>query len=166
MKYFLKDCTIEDLEFNSNWKFQVGAALSHKKTALKIFCEIEQKPFFNSQYSVRCSLRSETISGNWRPLKNHEKCFLFHRYKSNLLLGNHILLILCILIKPNVWYLWSLKTFAIKRWFPFNFLIILQGCYFVVDGRKNFKFLANISFVSGLQNIVLPSLLLFLCACY
>ena len=28
---------------------------------------------------------------------------------------------LCIFIKPNVWYSWSLKILAIKRWFPFNF---------------------------------------------
>ena len=28
-------------------------------------------------HSQRCSLRSKTISGNWQPLKNDEKCFLF-----------------------------------------------------------------------------------------
>ena len=30
-------------------------------------------------------------------------------------------------IKPNVWYSWSLKILAIKRWFLFNFVKILQG---------------------------------------
>ena len=37
---------------------------------------------------------------------------------------------------------------------------------FVVGGTKNFDFLADISFESGLQNTVLPSLLLLLCVCY
>ena len=26
----------------------------------------------------RGTLRSKTISGNWKPFKNHERCFLFH----------------------------------------------------------------------------------------
>ena len=69
----------EDLEFSSNWKFQTRAALSHKMAALKFFCEITQKSSFNSQYSERRSLKSETVSGNWKPLKNNEKCFLFHQ---------------------------------------------------------------------------------------
>ena len=51
-------------------------------------------------------------------------------------LANHILLILCIFIKPNVWYSWSLKILAIKRWFPFNFAKILQGRHFLVGGPK------------------------------
>ena len=55
---------------------------------------------------------------------------------------------------------------AIKRWFLFNFAKILQNRHFLVGGRKNFKLLADISFESSLQNTVLPSLLLFLCACY
>ena len=134
--------------------------------AFKFFCEITQKSSFNIQYSERRNLRSETISGNWKPLKNHEKYFLFHLNKLNMLLANQILHILCIFIKPNVWYSWSLKILAIKRWFPFNFAKILQGCHFVVGGPKNFKLLADISFESSLQNTVLPSLLLFLCVCY
>ena len=133
--------------------------LSHKMTNLKSFCEITEKSSFNS-------LRSETIFGNWKPLKNYEKCFLFHINKLNLLLGNQILLILCILIKPNVWYWWSLKILVIKRWFPFNVVKILQGHHFVVDWPKNFKLLADITFEKGLQNTVLPSLLLFFCVCY
>ena len=112
------------------------------------------------------SHRSETISGNWKPLKNHEKCFSFHLNKLNLLLANQTLLMLCILIKKNVWHSWSLKILTIKRWFPFNFAIILQGRYFVAGVTKNFKLLADISFESGLQNIVLPSLVLFSRACY
>ena len=70
------------------------------------------------------------------------------------------------LIKPNVCYSWSLKILAIKRSIPFNFAVISQGRHFMVDGPKNFKLLADISFESGLQNIVLPNLLLFSCACY
>ena len=106
------------------------------------------------------------ISGNWKLLKNHEKYFLFHLNKLNTLLANAILHKLGIFIKPNVWYSWSLKILAIKRWFLFNFAKILQGRQIVVGGRKNFKLLADISFESSLQNTVLPSLLLFLCACY
>ena len=83
-----------------------------------------------------------------------------------MLLANQVLLTLCILIKPNVWCLWSLKILFIKRWFPFYFAIILQGRHFVVDGPKNFKLLVDISFESDLQNILLLSLLLFWCVCY
>ena len=147
----------EDLEFNSNWK---SVPLCPIKCPF--FCEITQKSSFNGQYSWRCRI----ISGNWNPLKNHEKYFLFHLNKLNILLANQILHISWIIIKPNVWYLWSLKRLAIKRWFPFNFAKIWQSCYFVVGGTKNFKLLADISFDSSLQNAVLPSLLLFLCACY
>ena len=74
--------------------------------------------------------------------------------------------ILWIFIKPNVWYSSSLKILAIERWFPFSFTKNLQGCHFVVGGPKNFKLLAEIYFESSLQNAVLSSLLLFLCACY
>ena len=28
--------------------------------------------------SSRCTLRPETVFGNWKPFKNDEKCFLFH----------------------------------------------------------------------------------------
>ena len=113
--------------------------------------------------SWRRSFRPETISCNWRPLKNHEKCFLFHLNKLNLLLANQIWFILCILIKPNIWYLWSLKILAIKRWFPFNFAKTLLGGG-MMGGPKSFKLLADILFENTLQNTVLPSLLLFLCA--
>ena len=135
--------------------------MSHKMATLKIICEITQKSSFNGQHIWRRRI----ISGNWNPLKNHEKYFLFHLNKLNILLANQILHILWIFIKPNVWYSWSLKVLAIKRWFPFNCAIILQGRHFVVGGTKNFKLLADISFESSLQNIVLRSLLLFLCAC-
>ena len=85
---------------------------------------------------------------------------------SNILLPNQILLILCIFIKQNVWYSWSLKILVIKRSFPCNFAKILEGCHFVVGRSENFKLLADILFESNLQNIVLSSLLLLLCACY
>ena len=76
-----------------------------------------------------------------------------------MLLANQILHILCIFIKPNVWYSWSLKILAIKRWFPFNFAKTLQGCRFVVGGLKSFKLLADICFENRFQNTILPSLL-------
>ena len=131
--------------------------------ALKIFWEITRKSFSTGQYSWRRG----TISGNWNPLKNHEKYYLFHLNKRNILHWIYqILHILRIFIKPNGWYSWSLKIWAIKRWFLFSFAKILQGRHFAVAGPKNFKLLADISFESSLQNTVLPSLLLFLCACY
>ena len=99
------------------------------------------------------------------PWKIIQKYFLFHLNKLNMLLANQILHVSCIFIKPNAWYSWSLKILAIKRWFSFNFAKILQDRYFVVGGPKNVKLLADISFVSDLQNIVLSSLL-FLWACY
>ena len=83
-----------------------------------------------------------------------------------MLLTNLILHMLCIFIKPNVWYSWSLRILAIKRWFPFNSAKILQDRHFLVGGAKNFKLLAEFFLESGLQNIVLLILLLFLCACY
>ena len=45
--FFKRPCkeSFEDLEFNSNWKFQTRATLSQKMAALKIFCEITQSPF-------------------------------------------------------------------------------------------------------------------------
>ena len=83
-----------------------------------------------------------------------------------MLLANQILLILYIYIKPNVWYSWSLEILAIKRWFLVNFVKILQGRHFVVGGPKTLKLLADIFCESSLQNTVLSSLLLILCACY
>ena len=47
-----------------------------------------------------------------------------------------------------------------------QFCKTLQVHYFLEGGPKNFKLLVDISFESSLQKIVLPSLLLFLCACY
>ena len=54
----------------------------------------------------------------------------------------------------EVWKYWPLKD---------DFCLI---SHFVVGGPKNFKLLADISFESSFQNTVLPSLLLFSCACY
>ena len=111
-----------------------------------------EKFSFNSE---RRSLRSETISVNWKSLKNHEKYFLFYLNKLNLLLVNQKFLLLCIFIKLNLWYLYGLKTMATKRWFPFNLVKVLQGQHFVVSGPKDFKLLADIFFENDLQNIVL-----------
>ena len=132
---------------------KIHATMSHKMAAFNFFF-------------AKLHKRRRTLSGNWNPLKNHEKYFLFHLNKLNILLANQILHILCIFIKPNVWYSWSLKILVIKRWFPFNLAKLLQDCHFLVGWPKNLKLLADISFESGLQNIVLSSLLLFLCAYY
>ena len=136
--------------------------MSHKMVALKMFGEITQKPSFNGQYSSR--LRA--ISCNWNSLKNHGKYFLFQLNKLSILLANQILHVLWISIKPNVSYWWRLKILVIKKWFPLNFAKILQGRHFVMGGPKDVKLLADISFERSLQNTVLPSLLLFLCAWY
>ena len=65
----------------------------------------------------------------------------------------------------NIWFniCQYLTILAIKRWFLVNFAKIL---HFVVGGPKTFKLFAGISFESSLQNTVLSSLRLFLCACY
>ena len=55
---------------------------------------------------------------------------------------------------------------AIKRWFPFNLLKVLQGCHLVMSGSKNFKLLLEISFDIGFESIAMLSLLLFLCSYY
>ena len=57
----------------------------------------------------------------------------------------------------EVWKYWPLKD---------GFRLISQGRHFVVGGPKSFKLLADICFENSLQNTVLPSLLLFLCAFY
>ena len=94
------------------------------------------------------------------PWKTTKNIFLFHLNKLNILLANQILHILCIFIKPNVWYSWSLKKLANKRW---NF----TGPPFCGGWtQKLFEILADISFESSFQNTVLSNLLLFLCACY
>ena len=72
---------------------------------------------------------------------------------------------LCIFIKPNVRYWWSLKILVFKTWFPFNFENF-TGPPFCGEWTKELKLLADISFESGLENIVLSNLLLFSCACY
>ena len=135
-----------------------------KWQTLKFFAKIHKSPLliFNVvKGAVVSDLRQFLAIGS--PLKNYEKYFLLHPNKLNMLLANQILHILYIFISPDVWYSWS---FAIKIWFPFNFPKSLQGRHFAVGRPKNFKLLADISFESSLQNIVLSSLLLFLCACY
>ena len=120
----------EDLEINSNWKFQIRSTMSHKWRPLNVFVKLHKIPLLivNTVKGTVSGLRQFLAI---QPLKIYEKYFLFHLNKLNLLLANQILLILCIFIKPNVWYLWSLKILAIKRWFPFNFANILQGRHFV-----------------------------------
>ena len=61
----------------------------------------------------------------------------------------------------EVWKNWSLKD---------GFCLILQKLYraaiLMSGGPKSFKLLTDICFENSLQNTVLLSLLLFLCACY
>ena len=139
--------------------------MSHKMTALKIFCKVTQKSSFNGRYSSR----SRIISCNWNPLENHKKYFLFHLNKLNILLANQILHILWIFIKPNsdireVWRYWPLKDGfpSILQKFYRAAILLLREQKILVD----IKLLVDISFGSSLQNTVLPSLLLFLCPCY
>ena len=142
--------SFEDLEFNSYWKFQTRVTLSHKMAALSIFCEITQKSSFNSQYSSRRSLRS---------LKAFEESLKSAFY---FILIN---LICYWQIKFSSYYAFWLNQMSDIReiW---KCRPLKDGRHFVVDGPKNFKLLADICFESGLQNIVLPSLLLFSSACY
>ena len=44
--FFKRLCqeSFEDLEFNSDGKFQIRAALSHKMAALKIFAKLHKSP--------------------------------------------------------------------------------------------------------------------------
>ena len=77
-----------------------------------------------------------------------------------MLLANQILHILCIFIKPNVWYSWSLKILAIKRWFPFNFAKIF---HYVVGGPKSVKLWADISFESGPKYCIVEFTAIFVC---
>ena len=121
---------------------------------------ITQKSFFNIQHSYTPRI----ISGNWKSLKNHEKHFLFHLNKLNMLLENQILHILCIFMKPNVWYSW--KYWPLKDGFRLISAKTLQGHHLMVGGPRNVKLLEDICFQNSLQNVVLSSLLLFLRACY
>ena len=109
--------------------------MSHKMAALKIFCEITQKSSFNGQYNWRRRI----ISKKWNPLKNHEKHFLFHLNKLNILLANRILYTLCIFIKPNVWYSWSLKMLAIKKMISVQFPKNFTGPPFCGEWTKNLQ---------------------------
>ena len=73
---------------------------------------------------------------------------------------------LCNLIKKNIWYRQSLEKFAIKIWFPFNFVKNLKGRHFVVGGWKNLKLSTNTCFGVTFQKNLLSSFLLFSSACY
>ena len=149
---------------------------------------------YKSSFNIQYSYRHRTISGNWKTLKNHEKYFLFHLNKLNMLLANQIL---------HTYYAFSLnQMFDIRgRWtkklqtfsrhffweqpskycigkFTAIFVCMLLSwsrrysmnwtkcLIFVVGGPKSFKLLVDIFFENSLQNTVLGSLLLFLCACY
>ena len=74
--------SFEDLEFNSNWKFQTRAALPHKMAALKIFFEIIQKSSFNIQSSLKSSFKGAVSGlrqflGTESPWKIRKNAFYF-----------------------------------------------------------------------------------------
>ena len=152
---------------NTKYVHKYNVSLNKTVTKLCTILTLCFFPYLNPTSYLKSQLKAQFQAwDNFLWLKALEKSFLFHLNKLNLLLANQILFILCILIKLNIWYSWSLKILAIKRWFPFSFAIVLQGRHFVVDGPKNLKLLVDISFESGYQNIVLLSWLLFSCACY
>ena len=76
-------------------------------------------------------------------------------WKTKFLIGKSDFVHIMYFDKPNVWYLWSLKLLAIKKWFPFKFTKNLQGRHFVVGGPKSFELLSNISFDNGFQKMLL-----------
>ena len=55
--------------------------------------------------------------------------------------------------KPNFFTNWSLKTLAIKRWFPFNAAKMLQGRHFVVGVWKNFQLASDISLIVAFKKL-------------
>ena len=128
-----------------------------KWQSLKFFAKLHKSPLLISNVvkgAVSDLRQFPVIESSWKIMKN---TFYFILINWICLLANQILHILSIFIKPNVLHSWSLKILAIKRWFPFNFTNILQGPPFVVGGPKNFKLSADISFESGLQNILLSN---------
>ena len=136
--------------------------MSHKMATVKILCEITQKSAFNGQYSWSAGYFLATEIP-WKIMKNtfyfiltnwifywQIRFCIYYEFSLNQMSGIR-----------EVWKYWSLK-----HGFCSISQKILQCHYSVVGGPKNFKLLADISFESSLQNIVLSSLLLFLCACY
>ena len=115
---------------------------------LKFFAKLHKSPLLMANI-VKGAGQFLPTGIPWKIMKK-----LFHLNKLNILLANQILYILCIFIKPNVWYSWSLKILAIKRWFLFNFAKILQGRHFVVGGPNNSKLLADISFLRAAFKIL------------
>ena len=101
----LRRKNFKDLEFDSNWKFQTRPALSDKKWPLKCFVKLHKGPILIASISKDAVLGLRQFLATESPWK----IILFHLKNLNLLLANQIMFILCILIKLNVWYSWSLK---------------------------------------------------------
>ena len=83
--FFKRLCkeSFEDLEFNSNWKFQTRAALSHKIAALKFFfAKLHKSPLLitsivkGTASSLRLFLATECP---WKMMKN-AFCFMLANY--------------------------------------------------------------------------------------
>ena len=128
-----------------------------KRQPLKFFAKLRKSPLLIASIVKVTASGLRKYLANESPRKIMKNAFYF-------ILTNYICywqIQFCSYYAFWLGQLWSLKILAIKRWFLFNFAIILQGRHFAVDGPKYFKLLADISFESGLQNIVLLSLLLF-----
>ena len=71
--------------------------MSHKMATPNFFAKLHKSSLllFNIFTGVGQFLAIES------PLKSHEKYFLFHLNKLNMLFANHILQILCVFIKPK-----------------------------------------------------------------
>ena len=138
--FFKRLCneSFEDLEFNSNWKFQTRAAFFNK-IMTNFFAKLHKSPLLivSIVKGAVSSLREFLVTeSTWEIMK---KCFLFHHNKLNLSLVNQILLILCILIKPNVWYSWSLKILAIKKMVSVQFCNNFTGPLFCGGWTKKLQ---------------------------
>ena len=133
-----------------------------KRQPLIFFAKLHKSPLLKASIVKVTALGLRKYLANESPRKIMKNAFYF-------ILTNYICywqIQFCSYYAFWLGQLWSLKILAIKRWFLFNFAIILQGRHFVVVGPKNFKILADIIFESGIQNITLRSLLLFSCGCY
>ena len=98
--------------------------MSHKMAPFKGFAKLYISPLLiaNIVKSAVSGLRKLLpTESHWKIMKK-VFYFILTNWICYFQIG-FILLILSIFIKPNIWYSWSLKKMAIKRWFPFNWLL-------------------------------------------
>ena len=70
----LHEILFEDLQINSILKIP-NPLCPIKWWPTKVFVKLHKSPLLIANI-INNSLRSETIFGNWKPLKTYEKCFL------------------------------------------------------------------------------------------